>query len=117
MFLDWVRFSVSSYHIEQPRLLSGITRAEGSGHRLCSPTVRLLGWCGSMYQVSPQHPEEVSSTQYCLCKDTTPETPPSEEEEAKARSLVEKKSVINLLEAFAVAVKHYLRGEDGIYYQ
>jgi ion channel-forming bestrophin family protein len=36
---------------------------------------------------------------------------------AKARVLVEKKTVINLLEAFAVAVKHYLRGEDGIYYQ
>ncbi|KAF4610301.1 hypothetical protein D9613_010471 [Agrocybe pediades] len=37
--------------------------------------------------------------------------------EAKARSLIEKKSAINLLEAFAVAIKHYLRGEDGIYYK
>ena len=36
---------------------------------------------------------------------------------ARARVLVEKKTVINLLEAFAVAVKHYLRGEDGIHYQ
>ncbi|KAJ7250712.1 Bestrophin, RFP-TM, chloride channel-domain-containing protein [Mycena rebaudengoi] len=35
----------------------------------------------------------------------------------KAHSLIEKKTVINLLEAFGVAVKHYLRGEDGIYYQ
>ncbi|KAG6817370.1 hypothetical protein H0H87_009557 [Tephrocybe sp. NHM501043] len=34
-----------------------------------------------------------------------------------ARSLIERKSVINLLEAFAVSLKHYLRGEDGIYYQ
>ncbi|KAG6865356.1 hypothetical protein C0991_003208 [Blastosporella zonata] len=34
-----------------------------------------------------------------------------------ARSIVEKKSVINLLEAYAVSLKHYLRGEDGIYYQ
>lgn len=45
--------------------------------------------------------------------------PPKEgqsEDEAKARSLIEKKSAINLLEAFAVAIKHYLRGEDGIYY-
>ena len=41
---------------------------------------------------------------------------PEENETLKARSLIEKKSVINLLEAFAVAVKHYLRGEDGIYY-
>ncbi|TFK34654.1 Bestrophin, RFP-TM, chloride channel-domain-containing protein [Crucibulum laeve] len=38
-------------------------------------------------------------------------------EEIRARSLIEKKTVINLLEAYAVAVKHYLRGEDGIYYQ
>lgn len=37
-------------------------------------------------------------------------------QEKKARVIVEKKTVINLLEAFAVAVKHYLRGEDGIYY-
>ena len=38
-------------------------------------------------------------------------------EEQKTRVLIEKKTVINLLEAFAVAVKHYLRGEDSIYYQ
>lgn len=37
-------------------------------------------------------------------------------EHARSRSLIEKKSVVNLLEAYAVAVKHYLRGEDGIYY-
>ncbi|KAF8908125.1 Bestrophin, RFP-TM, chloride channel-domain-containing protein [Gymnopilus junonius] len=49
-----------------------------------------------------------------------PQNPPTEgmtTEEAKARTLIEKKSVVNLLEAFAVAMKHYLRGEDGIYYQ
>jgi putative membrane protein len=34
----------------------------------------------------------------------------------KARAIVEKKTAINLIEAFAVAVKHYLRGEDGIFY-
>jgi ion channel-forming bestrophin family protein len=38
-------------------------------------------------------------------------------EERKARVLVEKKTVLNLLEAFGVAVKHYLRGEDGIFYE
>ncbi|TFK23300.1 UPF0187-domain-containing protein [Coprinopsis marcescibilis] len=42
---------------------------------------------------------------------------PEETEELKARAYIEKKTVINLLEAYAVAVKHYLRGEDGIYYQ
>lgn len=48
-----------------------------------------------------------------------PDTPPGEPltQERRARSLVEKKTVINLLEAYAVAVKHYLRGEDGIYYR
>nr|GAT58757.1 predicted protein [Mycena chlorophos] len=38
-------------------------------------------------------------------------------EAMKAKGMVEKKTVVNLIEAFAVAVKHYLRGEDGIYYQ
>ncbi|KAF9044355.1 Bestrophin, RFP-TM, chloride channel-domain-containing protein [Panaeolus papilionaceus] len=38
-------------------------------------------------------------------------------ENASARSMIERKSAINLLEAYAVAVKHYLRGEDGIYYK
>jgi predicted membrane chloride channel (bestrophin family) len=39
------------------------------------------------------------------------------EEERKARVLLEKKTVINLIEAFAVSVKHYLRGEEGIFYE
>ncbi|OBZ77229.1 hypothetical protein A0H81_02045 [Grifola frondosa] len=37
-------------------------------------------------------------------------------EQRKARVIIEKKTVINLVEAFAVAVKHYLRGEEGVYY-
>ncbi|KAH7890240.1 Bestrophin, RFP-TM, chloride channel-domain-containing protein [Phlebopus sp. FC_14] len=37
-------------------------------------------------------------------------------DESRARTLIEKKTIINLLEAYAVAVKHYLRGEDGIFY-
>jgi predicted membrane chloride channel (bestrophin family) len=41
----------------------------------------------------------------------------AEKQEALRRSLIEKKTTINLLEAFAVSVKHYLRGEDGIHYQ
>ncbi|KAG0702548.1 Bestrophin, RFP-TM, chloride channel-domain-containing protein [Suillus ampliporus] len=40
-----------------------------------------------------------------------------QKEENKAKTLIEKKSVVNLLEAYAVAVKHYLRGEDGIFYE
>ncbi|TFK50425.1 UPF0187-domain-containing protein [Heliocybe sulcata] len=45
-----------------------------------------------------------------------PDSAKLSEDEKKGRVVVEKKTVINLLEAFAIAVKHYLRGEDGIYY-
>ena len=38
-------------------------------------------------------------------------------EERKARVLLEKKTIINLVGAFSVSVKHYLRGEEGIYYE
>ena len=52
-------------------------------------------------------------------KDVMPEVPgeaPSLEER-KARTIIEKKTAINLIEAFAVATKHYLRGEEGIHYE
>ncbi|KAF5336356.1 hypothetical protein D9611_006596 [Ephemerocybe angulata] len=32
-------------------------------------------------------------------------------------SIIEKKSILNLLQAFPVAVKHFLRGEQGVYYE
>ena len=35
------------------------------------------------------------------------------EDEVKARVLVEKKTVLNLIDAFSVSIKHYLRGEEG----
>ena len=38
-------------------------------------------------------------------------------EERKARVLVEKKAIINLVEAFGISIKHYLRGERGILYE
>ncbi len=38
------------------------------------------------------------------------------EEEKRIRVLVEKKTVLNLVDAFCVAVKHYLRGESGMMY-
>ncbi|KAI0254550.1 Bestrophin, RFP-TM, chloride channel-domain-containing protein [Lactifluus subvellereus] len=43
--------------------------------------------------------------------------PDVSQEERKARVLVEKKTVLNLVDAFCVAVKHYLRGEEGIFYE
>ncbi len=42
--------------------------------------------------------------------DMGPEVP---EKERKARVLIEKKTVLNLIDAFGVAVKHYLRAEEG----
>ncbi|KAF9237450.1 Bestrophin, RFP-TM, chloride channel-domain-containing protein [Melanogaster broomeanus] len=47
---------------------------------------------------------------------TMPASEDLSKEERRARTLIEKKTIVNLLEAFGVAVKHYLRGEDGIYY-
>lgn len=40
--------------------------------------------------------------------------PASDEE--KLRALIEKKTMLNLIQAFSVSLKHYLRGEYGIYY-
>jgi len=37
--------------------------------------------------------------------------------DANLKVIIEKKSMINLVQAFSVSVKHYLRGEPGIYYQ
>ncbi|KAF8985132.1 Bestrophin, RFP-TM, chloride channel-domain-containing protein [Cyathus striatus] len=37
--------------------------------------------------------------------------------ELKARDLIEKKTILNLVLAHAVSLKHYLRHEDGIYYK
>ncbi|KAF4607505.1 hypothetical protein EYR38_001577 [Pleurotus pulmonarius] len=53
-------------------------------------------------------PDDAAKT--TLTAHLTPET-------LKARTIIEKKSALNLLEAFSVAIKHYLRGEDGIYYE
>ncbi|KAG1732793.1 hypothetical protein EDB19DRAFT_1590309, partial [Suillus lakei] len=38
-------------------------------------------------------------------------------EPEKARTLIEKKAVVSLIEAYAISVKHYLRGEDEIHYE
>jgi putative membrane protein len=39
--------------------------------------------------------------------------PDMSEDEKRVRVLIEKKTVLNLVDAFCVAVKHYLRGEPG----
>ncbi|BGO98372.1 hypothetical protein NBRC10513v2_002767 [Rhodotorula toruloides] len=35
----------------------------------------------------------------------------------KLKALIEKRTMLNLIQAFAVAVKHYVRGENGVYYE
>jgi len=51
--------------------------------------------------------------------DVMPEVPgqAASVEERKARVLLEKKTVVNLIEAFGISIKHYLRGEEGIFYE
>jgi len=69
--------------------------------------------------VVPRQGSERTLQSLCLLTDgvltDAPDNAPSEL--VKARVLIEKKTVVNLLEAYAVGVKHYLRGEDGIYYE
>jgi len=53
-----------------------------------------------------------------LPNELTPHTakdPPTENE--KVRAMIEKKTMVNLVQAFSVSLKHYLRGEYGIYYE
>jgi ion channel-forming bestrophin family protein len=73
----------------------------------------------------PRSRHESSSLGICIIlkspSDLLPITPIDEkeersEDERRARNIIEKKTVINLIEAFAIAVKHYLRGEEGIQY-
>jgi putative membrane protein len=42
---------------------------------------------------------------------------PDERRKDTVRAVIEKKSVINLVEAFGVSLKHYLRGEEGVFYE
>lgn len=45
----------------------------------------------------------------CADKDT-------QEPKSQLESVIEKRSIVNLVQAFSVSVKHFLRGEEGIYY-
>ncbi|KAH7335598.1 UPF0187-domain-containing protein [Rhizoctonia solani] len=37
--------------------------------------------------------------------------------DAQLKAIIEKRSMINLVQAFSASVKHYLRGETGVYYE
>ncbi|KAF8308192.1 UPF0187-domain-containing protein [Clavulina sp. PMI_390] len=41
----------------------------------------------------------------------------AEGKDAHLRATIEKKTMVNLVQAFSVAMKHYLRGESGIFYE
>ncbi|KDN46881.1 hypothetical protein RSAG8_03958, partial [Rhizoctonia solani AG-8 WAC10335] len=58
-----------------------------------------------------------SRTVWFHIPDTPSTATPETAAESRARNLIEKRTAINLVEAFSVAVKHYLRGEEGIYYE
>ncbi|KAG8974333.1 hypothetical protein FRC05_007639 [Tulasnella sp. 425] len=50
------------------------------------------------------------------------ESPPEgatekQKEQLRLKAIIEKKSALNLIDAFAVSVKHYLRGEETIFYE
>ena len=121
-----VPFSVLSCPTEQLPASSGITKDEDCGRKSFSEAVRLLVLSGFMSQVrSPTSITLLYSFKIMAswCWPTThaemmpaAKDDPSTPEQMKSRVLIEKKTVINLIEAFGVAVKHYLRGEEGVYY-
>ncbi|KAL4257470.1 Voltage-dependent anion channel-forming protein YneE/VCCN1/2-like protein [Pleurotus pulmonarius] len=45
------------------------------------------------------------------------ERPAAAQQRTELEAIIEKKTMVNLVQAFSVAVKHLLRGEPGIYYQ
>ena len=115
-----VPYWVLSFPTAQLRASSVTTKEDGCGLKLSLPREPLPGLCGSMSQarISPSVMPTFSHTKIA---DLPPATPADEKErrtddERRARVLVEKKTIINLIEAFSVAVKHYLRGEEGIAY-
>ncbi|KAF8991760.1 Bestrophin, RFP-TM, chloride channel-domain-containing protein [Cyathus striatus] len=40
-----------------------------------------------------------------------------QKQQTELQSVIEKKTMINIIQAFAVSVKHFLRGEQGVYYE
>ena len=115
--LDWVPCSVSSSRTVPPPASKGTTRVVGFGLRSSLAAGPSLVSCGSTCQVCTHKLSRPPSHSYFI--DVMPEVPGEtiSVEERKARVMVEKKTIINLLEAFSIAIKHYLRGEEGIFYE
>jgi len=116
--LDWVLCSVLSSRTVLPPVSRGTTRAVDSGLRLSLAAGHLLASCGSTCQVpAPMNCYIRPSNPHFT--DVMPEVPGDTltEAERKARVLLEKKTIINLIEAFGISIKHYLRGEEGVFYE
>jgi putative membrane protein len=91
-------------------------KEDGFGPKLFSIAVPSPVLRGSMSQVRPLPLTLTATAQLSWLLEVMPGDKDLSESDQKARVIIEKKTVINLLEAFAVSVKHYLRGEDGIHY-
>jgi len=95
---------------------------EDIGRKLCSTPASLLAQCGFMSRVRQGlsfSERLLSQTADNAISVPSEMHPISSEDKQKyeAMTLVEKTTAINLLLAYAVAIKHYLRGEDGIFYE
>lgn len=88
---------------------------EDTGLKSCSTAVFLLALSGFMSQVRRLFLLQNGCSKHIT--DNAISTSDQQKQEHEAMTLIEKKTVINLLEGYAVAVKHYLRGEDGIHYE
>ncbi|KAG9028852.1 hypothetical protein FRB95_006014 [Tulasnella sp. JGI-2019a] len=52
-----------------------------------------------------------------LDRKTSEGRPESNRPDGRIRAIIERKTMLNLVQAFSVSVKHYLRSEPGIYYE
>lgn len=73
--------------------------------------------CAPLIHSDIAHPLTCCQSVWFHVPDTPSTAKPETEVEERARNIIEKRTAINLVEAFSVAVKHYLRGEEGIYYE
>ncbi|TFK55017.1 UPF0187-domain-containing protein [Heliocybe sulcata] len=65
----------------------------------------------------PQDKKDGNSKDAGEDADDSDPTVASEKQKQRLEAAIEKKTMINLVQAFSVSVKHFLRGEAGIYYE
>lgn len=92
------------------------------GHRLWSEIVYATGsFARAVWLHVPGGTPVVSVSVLGIYRSLLDPEPPGESnveaKKIKVKALLEKKTIINMLEAYAIAVKHHLRGEDGCNYE